>query len=119
MLQQLSIAIDPTPQSSVKGLMLRPEYYVQHIDKGIRVKNLDHSKMSFELMSGMSQVMIHLAKTGGDLGSCLEHFSFVYRKACAHSFFYSVYVSYDRADQIISRETNSFFAIFFTHQVAV
>ena len=59
-LQQLSIAIDPTPQASTKGLLLHPEYYVQHKDKGTSVKNLDHSKLSFrELMSGMGRVMSH------------------------------------------------------------
>ena len=110
-LQQLSIAIDPTPQSSVKGLLMRPEYYVQHVDKGVPVKNLDHSKLTFkELMSGMSRVMLHLAKTGGDLGSYLEHFSFITRKAGAHSFLDSAYVSYDRSvvDQVILGEADTF-----------
>ena len=60
-LQQLSVAIDPTPQASVKGLLLRPEYYIQHIDKGVSVKSLDHTKLTFkELISGMGRVMLHL-----------------------------------------------------------
>ena len=67
-LQQVSVAIDPTPQSLTKGLLLRPEYYVQHMDKGVPVKSLDHSKLSIkELMGGMGRVMSHLAKTGGNV----------------------------------------------------
>ena len=110
-LQQLSIAIDPTPQASVKGLFLRPEYYVQHIDKGVPVKNLDHSKMTFkELMSGMSRVMIYLSKSGGDLASYLDHFSFITRKAGVHSFLDSAYVSYDRTvvESVINGESDTF-----------
>ena len=96
-LQQLSVAIDPTPQSATKGLLLRPEYYVQHKDKGIPLKNLDHSKMSFqELMSGMGRVMLHLSKTGGDVASYIEHFSFLTRKAGAHTFVDAAYVGYKR-----------------------
>ena len=110
-LQQLSIAIDPTPQSSVKGLLLRPEYYVQHKDKGVPVKSLDHSKLTFkELMSGMGRVMLHLSKTGGNVSSYIEHFSFLTRKAGAHSFVDSAYVAYDRyvVDQFINGDTESF-----------
>ena len=108
-LQQLSIAIDPTPQASMKGLLLRPEYYVQHIDKGTSVKSLNHTKMSLkELMSGMSRVMLHLDKSGGDLGGYLEHFSFIARKA-EHGFVDSAYVSYDRLvmDQYINGESDT------------
>ena len=110
-LRQLSIAIDPTPQSSVKGLLLRPEYYVQHKDKGVPVKSLDHSKLSYkELMSGMGRVMLHLSKTGGDLSSYLEHFSFLTRKAGAHGFLDTAYVGYDRhvVDQYINGDSSSF-----------
>ena len=112
-LQQLSVAIDPTPQASVKGLLLRPEYYVQHKDKGTPVKNLDHSKMTFkELMSGMGRVMLHLSNTGGNVTSYLGHFSFVTRKAGAHSFNDLAYVSYDRhvVDQFINGDTDEFVA---------
>ena len=110
-LRQLSIAIDPTPQSSVKGLLLRPEYYIQHKDKGVPVKSLDHSKLSYkELISGMCRVMLHLSKTGGELSSYLEHFSFLSRKAGAHGFIDSAYVGYDRhvVDQFINGETDKF-----------
>ena len=110
-LQQLSIAIDPTPQSSVKGLLLRPEYYVQHKDKGVPVKSLDHSKMTYkELMSGMSRVLSHLSKTGGNVASYIDHLSFLTRKAGAYSFVDSAFVSYDRhvVDQFISGESDTF-----------
>ena len=112
-LQQLSIAIDPTPQASTKGLLLRPEYYVQHKDKGVSVKNLDHSKLSFkELMSGMGRVMSHLYKSGGDVASYIEHFNFLVRQAGVHSFVDTAYVGYDRyvIDKYISGESQSFVA---------
>ena len=110
-LQQLSVAIDPTPQSSTKGLLLRPEYYIQHKDKGVAVKNLDHSKLTFkELMSGMGRVMLHLAKTGGELISYIEHFNYLVRQAGVHNFTDAAYVSYDRhvVDQYINGDSKSF-----------
>ena len=112
-LQQLSVAIDPTPQASVKGLLLRPEYYVQHKDKGTPVKNLDHTKLTFkELMSGMGRVMLHLSKTGGNVASHMCHFSFLMRKAGAHSFNDLAYVGYDRhvVDPVIIGESEDFVA---------
>ena len=111
--QQLSIAIDPIPQSATKGLLLRPEYYVQQKDKGVPVKNLDYSKMSFkELMSGMGRVMSHLSKTGGDVASYIEHFSFITRKVGAHTFVDSAYVGYERhvTDQFINGDSDKFVA---------
>ena len=112
-LQQLSIAIDPTPQSSTKGLLLRPEYYVQHKDKGVPVKSLDHSKLSFkELMSGMGRVMIHLAKSGGEFMSYIEHFNYLVRQAAVSNFQDSAYVGYDRhvVDKFINGDTATFVA---------
>ena len=92
-LQQLSLSIDPTPRLSTKGLLLRPEYYTQHKDKGIAVKNLDHSKLTYkELMSGMGRVMMHLAKTGGELMSYIEHFNYLVRQAAVSNFQDSAYV---------------------------
>ena len=110
-LQQLSIAIDPTPQSSTKGLLLRPEYYVQHKDKGVAVKSLDHSKLTFkELMSGMGRVMVHLSKTGGELKSYIDHFNYLVRQAATCNFQDSAFVAYDRhvVDQFINGESESF-----------
>ena len=92
---------------ATKGLLLRPEYYVQYKDKGIPVKNLDHSKLSFkELMSGMGRVMLHLSKTGGEVTSYIEHFSFLTRKAGAHAFVDSAFVGYERhvPDQFINSD---------------
>ena len=108
-LKQLSIAIDPTPQSSTKGLLLRPEYYIQHVDKGVSVKSLDHTKLSFkELISGMGRVMIHLSTTGGDLTSYVRHFNFVARQAASHNFSDAAFVGYDRfiVDQVIQGPLN-------------
>ena len=104
-LKQLSIAIDPTPQMSTKGLLLRPEYYIQHVDKGVSVKSLDHTKLTFkELISGMGRVMLHLTATGGDLNSYVRHFNFVAKQAASHSFTDAAYISYDRyvVDQVIA-----------------
>ena len=112
-LQQLSIPIDPTPQSSVKGLLLRPDYYVQHKDKGVPVKNLDHTKLFFnKLMSGIGRVLMHLSKTGGNVTSYIEHFSFVTLRAGAHNFVDSAYVGYDRhlVDQVINGEAEKYAA---------
>ena len=112
-LQQLSVAIDPTPQQSTKGLLLRPEYYIQHKDKGISVKSLDHSKLTYkELISGMGRVMLHLAKAGGDLVSYVEHFNFIARQAAVHNFVDFAYVSYERyvVDQYINKESDTFIA---------
>ena len=103
-LQQLSVAIDPTPQSSTKGLLLRPEYYIQHVDKGVAVKSLDHTKLTFkELMSGMGRVMTHLSTSGGDLVAYVSHFNFVAKQAASHNFTDSAFVAYDRyvVDQVI------------------
>ena len=103
-LQQLSIAIDPTPQSSTKGLLLRPEYYIQHVDKGMSVKSLDHTKLTFkELMSGMGRVMLHLTTTGGDLTAYIRHFNFLAKQASCHNFTDAAFIGYDRhvVDQVI------------------
>ena len=56
-LRQLSQAINPSPAVK-KGMVYRPEYYVQHVDLGVPVKSLDHTKLPFkELVSGMGRVM--------------------------------------------------------------
>ena len=86
-LKQLSITIDPNLQASTKGLLLRPEYYIQHVDKKLSVKSLDHTKLSFkELMSDIGRVMLHLSSTGGDLISYVHHFTFIAKQAAVHNF---------------------------------
>ena len=61
-------------------------------------------------MSGMGQVKLHLSKTGGDISSYLEHFSFLSRQAGAHRFLDSAYVFYDRhvVDQYINGYSDKF-----------
>ena len=95
-LRQLSQAIDPSPVSN-KGIVYRPEYYIQHVDRGVQVKSLDHTKLSFkELISGMGRVMQHLMDTGGDLAGYLGHFNFIAEQAHQHSFVDQAFVGYDR-----------------------
>ena len=92
-LQQLSIAIDPTPSSTAKGLVLWPEYYIQHVDKGVAVKSLDHNKLTYkDLVSGMGRVMHYLVSVGGDWGSYLRHFNVIMSQASRHQFLDQAFV---------------------------
>ena len=106
-LRQLSQAIDPSPVSK-KGMVYRQEYYIQHIDHGVQVKSLDHTKLTFkELVSGMGRVMQHLFEIGGDLAGYLGHFNFVAEQAHQHNFSDQAFVGYDRfvVDKYIKLET--------------
>ena len=95
-LRQLSQAIDPS-RSANKGIRFRPEYYIQHVDKGTQVKSLDHSKITFrELISGMGRVMQYILETNGDLAGYVGHFNFIAEQAHQHSFIDQAYVCYDR-----------------------
>ena len=112
-LSQLSQAIEPTVSTTTKCIEFRPEYYVQHVDQGIAVKSLDHTKLSYrELISGMTRVLEHLVNTGGEAASYLEHLIFISKQASVHSFVDCAYVSYDRAvvDKFIKGTTKKFIA---------
>ena len=106
-LRQLSQAIDPSPISN-KGIVYRPKYYIQHVNRGVQVKSLDHTKLTFkELVSGMGRVMQHLVDTGGDLPGYLGHFNFIAEQAHQHSFVDQAFVGYDRfvVDKYIKLES--------------
>ena len=110
-LQQLSLAIDPTPASSSKGLVLRPEFYVQHKDQGVSVKSLDHTKLSYkQLVYGMGRIAKYLLINGGDFVSYLDHYNFVTMQASRHNFMDIAFVEYDRyiVDRYLSAESDSF-----------
>ena len=112
-LEHLSQAIDPSVPSSTKGIQLRPEYYIQHVDQGIAIKSLDHTKLSYrELVCGMNRVLDYLVSINGDAASYLEHMIFVTKQASVHSFTDSAYVSYDRAvvDKVAKGNTKKFVA---------
>ena len=94
-------------------MVLRPEYYIQHHDKGISVKNLDHSKLSYkELASGMGRVLQYLVSVGGDSASYLRHFNYVLAQASRHQFSDHAFVNYDRyiVDQVIRGDSREFVA---------
>ena len=115
-LRQLSQAIDPSPVSK-KGMVYRPEYYIQHIDRGVQVKSLDHTKLTFkELVSGMGRVMQHLFDNGGDLAGYLGHFNFIAEQAHQHNFVDMAFVGYDRfvVDKYIKLESSNKFPLVFS-----
>ena len=92
---QLSVAVDTS--SKGKGLELRPEYYVQHLERGTPVKSLDHSKMSTEeLIFGMVSVLEHLIENGGEWGDYAKHLNFVCRQVMERTFVAAAFVGYDR-----------------------
>ena len=110
-LQQLSLAIDPTPVSSSKGLGLRPEYYVQHKDQGIAIKSLDYLKLTYkQLVYGMGRVLKYLFQNGGDFVSYLDHYNFITMQASRHSFSDVPFAGYDRfiIDRFLNAESDSF-----------
>ena len=97
-LEKLSQAIEPTVSTSTKGIQLRPEYYIQHVDQGIAIKSLDHTKLTYrELLAGMCRVLDHLVTSGGDANSYLQHMVFVTKQASVHQFTDAAYVAYDRS----------------------
>ena len=61
-------------------------------------------------MGGMGLVMLHLAKTGGELISYIKHLNYLVRQAGVHNFTDAAYVAYDRhvVDQYINGESKSF-----------
>lgn len=96
-LSKLSDPIDPVAALKTKGMMLRPEFYAQHKVNGIPIRNLDHTKLTFEeLIFGMDSVLLHLMQTGGDTHSYCAHKVFLSGQARANKFTDQAYVDYDR-----------------------
>ena len=97
-LKDLTFAIDPTPATTTKGLVYRPEFYIQHKEKAVPIKSLDYTKLSYrELISGMGQVAKYLLMNSGPVNTYLDHMNFVMRQAARHNFTDLTYVQYDRS----------------------
>lgn len=96
-LSKLSDAIDPVASVKTKGMLLRPEYYVQHKCNGVSIRNLDHTKLSYrELIFGMDSVMNYLFQSGGDAQGYSSHKLFLSGQAKMNKFIDRAYVDYDR-----------------------
>ena len=112
-MEHLAQAIEPTVSTTTKGIQLRPEYYIQHVDQGIAVKSLDHTKLTYrELVCGMSKVLEYLVSINGEASSYLEHMIFLTKQASTHSFNDTAYVAYDRSvvDKVIKGGSVKFIA---------
>lgn len=69
---------DPSTDVMSRGILLRPEYYVQHIDNDIPVKNISYKNMSYnDLVYGMCKVAQYLLLAGGDINGYMNHMGFV------------------------------------------
>ena len=113
-LQQLSNAIDPTSAVKSKGMQLRPEYYIQHVDQGVQIKSLDHTKLTYrELISGMGRVMIYLVHTGGEIITYMQHFNFIAAQAHKNNFTDQAFVCYERevTDKVIRNNCSGPFQV--------
>ena len=92
----LTLAVDPS-SGKAKGMVLRPEYYVQHVKGGSPLKQIDHSKLSYkDLVYGWFCVIQHLRSVGGDLTGYIEHCKFTAEQAMSGAFMDSAYVNFDR-----------------------
>lgn len=109
-LDRLSLAIDPSIEKN-QGMVLRPEFYVQHLDKNIPLKNVDHSKLSLNsLLYGMCRVLKHLMLNGGDTGSYVNHMLYITKLASLGEYVDATFINYDRCvvDAVISQEIKIF-----------
>ena len=109
-LAQLTLAVDPAAGKS-KGLLLRPEYYIQHIKAGTPLKQIDHNKLSYkDLVYGWFCVLHHLQATGGDVQGYLGHCKFTSEQAMSDSFVDSAFIKYDRhvVSKVVDGLSNTF-----------
>ena len=112
-LTELSEAINPGPLGYKKGIQFRPEYYTQHVIDCKPLKSLDHSKMSYkDLFYGMTQVLLNIAKSGGETMGYMEHMAFVAKQGQLNSFADIALISYDRAvvDKVVRGDLSTFVA---------
>ena len=79
-LEKLTIAVDPSSTSrKLQGMVFKPEFYVQHVKKGVPLKQVDHTKLSYrELVFGWFCVLQHLIKVEGDTDSYIAHCRFFF-----------------------------------------
>ena len=109
-LAQLTLAVDPAA-GKAKGLLLRPEYYFQHVKSSTPIKQLDHTKLNYkELIYGWFCVIEHLMSKGGDLGGYVAHCKFVAEQAASGQFIDAAFVNYDR--HVVSKVVDGVSATF-------
>ena len=109
-LAQLTLAVDPAAGKS-KGLLVRPEYYVQHVKAGTALKQIDHNKLSYkELVYGWFCVLHHLHANGGDVLGYMGHCKFASEQAMSDNFIDSAFVKYDRhvVSKVVDGLSNTF-----------
>ena len=95
-LAQLTLAVDPAV-GKARGLLLRPEYCVQHVKSITPLKQIDHTKLSYkDLVHGWCCMLQHLMLQGGDVKSYVGHCKFVAEQAMEGHFFDAAYVIYNR-----------------------
>lgn len=109
-LDRLSLAIDPAMEKN-NGMIYRPEYYVQHLDKNIPIKNLDHSKLSMNsLYYGMCRVLKHLLLNGGETQAYVNHMLYISKLASLGEYTEAAFINYDRCvvDAVLAQEIKTF-----------
>lgn len=109
----MGLSGDPSTDVMSRGILMRPEYYVQHIDNDIPVRNISHKSMSYnDLVYGMCKVAQFLLLSGGDIHGYMNHMSFITRQARQDCYLDSNFVDYDRivVNSVIKGETPTFVA---------
>lgn len=104
---------DPVNSRAIKGIMLRPEYHVQHVIGDAPLRSLSYKNMSYyDLILGMCCVARFLLQSNGNIDSYLGHMAFVARQAHRDCFIDTTFVEYDRAvvDAVINGEIATFVA---------
>ena len=89
-----------------KGKPYRPETYSQKTDK-----KRDYSKMDLvDLVYGWTRVAEHIASTGGNIGSYIQHMKFTAELLHSRKFFDESAVSYDRhiIDSFVDGKSSDF-----------
>ena len=111
-LEKLTIAVDPASSSrKLQGMVFKPEFHVQHIKKGVSLKHVDHTKLTYrEMVYGWFCILQHLIKVEGDVDSYIGHCRYVSQQAMASQFSDGAYVGYDRhvVEQLIDGDSDTF-----------
>lgn len=93
---QLSISIDPS-SAKPQGQLLRPEYHVCVIERGMPIKQSDASKLTInEYLYGTCLVMCHLVETNGDWKSYMQHFKRIMKFFVGKKYINAAYIAYDK-----------------------
>lgn len=88
---------DPATDVVAKGIILRPEYHVQHVIGDVPIKNISHKTLSYsDLVLGMCCIAKYLLSSSGNVSSYLSLMSFIARQAHLDCFIDATFVEYDR-----------------------